>query len=300
MLLALVAACSSPAASDRSPTLASTAAPGPAATPGPAAPRGFSVAVLPDPDRWPGPRVRHARAVLLIAPRLSAGDDHAAPKPADRRFVPIVCSIDGGLQTGVRCGEIMPPRAKIRIPAGELAVQRSTTTFHDDAGGHDYPAPYGPACCMYNTCIGRTVPYAPAPAAAPSLGERTLLAVWPPDADLALEVAGDGVTGGAAADLPPHAPDELVLQAFARGTRRYATVGTPYGGRISWNLGAGWTTARSGPPGPRGSVILATTDVNHDGHLELIGYQLWANDHGIDVLGDADTSPLYSYSCGNI
>jgi hypothetical protein len=44
----------------------------------------------------------------------------------------------------------MPATATVRIPAGELVVQRSKKPFHDQAGEHTYPAPYGPACCMYN------------------------------------------------------------------------------------------------------------------------------------------------------
>jgi hypothetical protein len=38
----------------------------------------------------------------------------------------------------------------------------------------------------------------------------------------------------------------------------------------------------------------------HDGHLELISFQHWANDYGLDVFGDAAPHPLYGFSCGNI
>jgi hypothetical protein len=33
-------------------------------------------------------------------------------------------------------------------------------------------------------------------------------------------------------------------------------------------------------------ALLATVDLAHDGHLVLIGYELWANDYGIDVFAD--------------
>jgi hypothetical protein len=61
-----------------------------------------------------------------------------------------------------------------------------------------------------------------------------------------------------------------------------------------------WRTGASPSFGARGYTLLATTDVDHDGHLELISYQNWANDYGLDVFGDADPQPLYSFSCGNI
>jgi hypothetical protein len=50
----------------------------------------------------------------------------------------------------------------------------------------------------------------------------------------------------------------------------------------------------------RGFKLLATTDVDHDGHHELIAYELWANDDGLDVFGDRDTTPIYDFSCGDI
>lgn len=93
-----------------------------------------------------------------------------------------------------------------------------------------------------------------------------------------------------------------MVQAFVRGGHKYASVSWRYGGNIQWDPGTGWITAgRSEPgPGPRGFKLLATTDVDHDGHPELIAYELWANDYGLDVYGDSDTKPIYDFSCGNI
>ena len=247
--------------------------------------------VVPPADAWPGKRVRRATAVLLFSPRL---DPDAPPGP--RVFQPLVCAIAGKRVTGVRCGELMPAHATIRAPQGELAVARSTQPFHDEAGDHDYPAPYGPACCMYNTCVGRTVPYRAAPGDPRAADPRTILAVWPADADLALEVA----PGGLVPDIsPPLATDQQVEASFRRGARSYAALRSrSSGGTLAWNLGAGWITAQA-PIGPRGYTVLATTDVDHDGHLELIAHQRWANDYGLDVFGDAALA-LYSFSCGNI
>jgi hypothetical protein len=193
----------------------------------------------------------------------------------------------------------MPPRATIRTPAGELVVTRSTAPFHDEAGQHDYPAPYGPACCMYNTCVGRTVPYTASRGAVAAASPGTILAVWPADADIALEVATAGAVGGAGDSVPLTSAGQSVDQAFARGAWRYASVRERGGGAVLWNAGAGWVTAAR-TIGPRGYTLLATSDVDRDGHLELISYQRWANDYGLDVFGDKDPKPIYSFSCGNI
>ncbi|HEY0189858.1 MAG TPA: hypothetical protein VGC42_01970 [Kofleriaceae bacterium] len=188
-------------------------------------------------------------AVLLFAgvePRL---DDEPDP---GRVFQPLLCVIDGVRQIGERCGEIMPAHATIRGPHGALTIARSTVTIHDTNGEHDYPPPYGPACCMYNTCVGHTMPYRAAPNAAD--GADPLLAVWPPDADIALALGTSDPRG--------------VIRARA-------------------------------PLGSHGFTLLATTDVDHDGHPELIALERWSNDYGLDVFGDA-AEPLYHFSCGNI
>jgi hypothetical protein len=249
-------------------------------------------AVLPAADPWRGKRVRYPTAVLLFAAKRS-DDDPASP----RMFQPLVCAINGKRKLGAYCGEVMPARAKIRTPQGELVVTRSTQPFHDEAGDHTYPAPYGPACCMYNTCVGNTVPYHAARGARQAADPHPILAVWPPDADLELEVATDG-TAEVAASAVPVTAGRSVKQAFTRAQRRYASVSGRGGGRVLWDVGAGWVTA-DGIIGPHGYTLLATTDVDHDGHLELISYERWANDYGLDVFGDA-TAPIYNFSCGNI
>jgi hypothetical protein len=87
--------------------------------------------VVPAPDsagRW----LRHKTAVLLIAPRPNSWSAYDGMTLDS--FVPLVCAIDGVLATGVKCGEIMPPRATVRTAIGPLVVARSTKPFHDDAG----------------------------------------------------------------------------------------------------------------------------------------------------------------------
>jgi hypothetical protein len=146
---------------------------------------------------------------------------------------------------------------------------------------------------MYNTCTGRTIPYTPVKAVAVS--PRARLAVWPADADIGLEVASDGVSATA---LPPIQPGEHVAQAFQRGARTYATISDDRERRLVWNSGSGWVA----PPMIRydqGFVLLGTTDLDHDGHLELIAYQLWANDYGVSIFVDTPQA-FYELGCGNV
>src|SRR5262249_9625346 len=164
--------------------------------------------------------------------------------------------------------EAMPPRATIRTPTGDIAVQRSTKPFHDEAGGQDYPPPFEPACCTYNTCLGNTIPYTPAAGARPR-DKRTAFAVWPADADIGLQIAGDDPT---ATELPPLPRGIHVTQAFSRGTHHFAEINNRYSGGVAWNAGSGWVTPPADRAGPRGHVVLATTDVDHDGRLEFVSY----------------------------
>jgi hypothetical protein len=145
---------------------------------------------------------------------------------------------------------------------------------------------------MYNTCVGKTVPFMPPRGRA--FDQRTTFGVWPDDADIALEVAGDGNAGVATTDLPPLAAGEIVVQALARGTARYVTLSGDRTGRIAWTAGSGWTNV--GPPMmAHGYRLLATADLAGDGTLEAIAYELDANDYGIVVFGGA----TYGYGCGN-
>ena len=71
-------------------------------------------------------------------------------------------------------------------------------------------------------------------------------------------------------------------------------------GTSRWDPGSGWLTRADRMPGPRGIKLLATSDVDHDGHPELISYQLFSNDYGIEVFADLDRHPIYAFNCGNI
>ena len=248
-----------------------------------------------------GKLLRKRTAVLLVqdwpngrytAADVSLGDGY--------RFVPLVCSLDGKLAVGVKCGEAMPAKAKVRTAAGLITIARSTKPFHDEAGGQDFAAPYGPECCTYNTCRGNTIPYSAAYPKSRTQRPPTLFAVWPDDADVALEVTTGAVDAAAVTALAPP-PKAHVLQAFMRGTRAIASVQSGYGGRLMW-LNAAGTRITPGEPstGPHGYVVLATSDVDGDGNLELVTYALWANDNGVAVFDETSDQPLHDYSCGNI
>jgi hypothetical protein len=193
-----------------------------------------------------------AIAVVLAAPRLQ--QPTAVEQPTSLRFQPLVCTIDRKLVTGARCGEVMPAHAKIRAAGRDFDADRSTRPFHDAAGEQDFAAPYGPTCCTYNTCGAPTVPYAArdgVPSRPDAVG-TLLLGVWPPEANIDLQLEG---------------------------------------GRAM--------TLLHRPPGPHGYRRLASTDVDHDGHREVIVFEDWANDYGVDVV-DERGEALYAFSCGNI
>jgi hypothetical protein len=252
---------------------------------------------------------RYATAVLMFAYKLD-GDD--AEAHTGRVFQPLVCSIKGKRAVGARCGDVMPAHAKLRTAHGELAVTKPTKPFHDVNGEHTYPAPYGPACCMYNTCRGNTVRYQAAIGDPLAADPHVMLAVWPADADLGLEVA--------TADASAVKPDELpartgadpgmsepvahpmtartIDQAIARNGKRYVALRDHDTGVAMWNLGQTWITGKQ-VMGMHGFNLLATVDVDHDGRLALIALERWANDFGLDVFGEA-AAPLYNFSCGNI
>lgn len=312
-LLAAVTACGSPAVDTRGHSPSPTATPPPQAPlaapagepvtpPAPgdreAPPTRVDPSYLAAPDRA-GARKRYPTAVLLVSARpdartgADAGDLESPPR---YHFIPLACAIRGKLSTGVACGEAMPARTTVRTPSGDLAVARSAKPFHDEAGGTDYPAPYGPECCMYNTCVGKTVPYDPVSATVTPADHRTVFAVWPADADIDFEAAGDDPK----ADTPPLAAGQYVLQAVTRGPHHFATIGTRHSGTITWKTGSGWMAPTTAPLGPRGEVLVGTSDLDHDGHYEMILWQIWANDFGMSVFSEADATPLHEFSCGNI
>jgi hypothetical protein len=252
-------------------------------------------------DDAPGKRERVATAVVLFGTSVSL-------EAATLRFVPVVCSIQGQVTTGKPCGAVMPPRARVRLtrpgpgaPAF-VTVTRSTRGYHDTEGGHVYPAPTGPECCMYNTCIGDTIPYlvVPAPRASP----KAVLAVWPETADVDLRPRPRGVDRAEIADTPwPGTPGMLLSQGVRAGARRLV-VGTK-GGRLGTALlsadgGSGWAPVGPLSVGPDGYDILATADVAGDGRAEAIVYVQWRNDYGLDVLVDDWSKIAYGFDCGNI
>lgn len=295
----------------------------------PSAPASTPATSAPDPDPppppstryFPGPdgartaRARRPTAVLLFAPPSPPLADGALVSVETLRFQPIVCSLRGKLAVGARCGEVMPARATVRLTDSgdpgreELELVRSTVAFRDEAGGQVYPAPYGPSCCMYNTCVGRTVPYYPRPTDPRSVlvTTKTVLAVWPADAEIDLTVFTPGLAEDVKLDDAPWLRQPVgrtaqrTTQSVLVGSRRYAVVAED---RMSIGVfmspgapGASWQRLLSEPV--RDYYVLSASDLDGDGRPELLVYALWANDYGLHLLGDAP-KPLYSFSCGNI
>jgi hypothetical protein len=216
----------------------------------------------------PRDRSRKKTAVLLFAPPVQHRMEEQGLSQLDTlSFQPVVCAIGGKLFTGVKCGEAMPARAKVRLTSGGLAsemeLHRSTTAFRDDASGRVFQPPYAPACCMYNTCVGQTVPYLPSERSSVALyTTKTLLAVWPPDAEIDLQPLGADTFDASA---PP-----------------------PYSRAAGASLGA------------RAFYVLSKSDVDGDGRHELVVFEHYANDYGLAVLPAENQPPLYRFSCGNI
>lgn len=211
------------------------------------------------------PRKRQRTAVLLFAPpRTEPTEGLARIEPL--RFLPIACAIQGKLETGARCGEVMPAKATVRLtaaPSGDdtLEVARRTTTFTANAedGPVTFPAPYAAACCMYKRCDGKTIPYRPAESQGAVLStDKTILAVWPEDAEI---------------DLEP------------------MTAETDDAAKHTWKIDRA---------GPRKLLQLATSDLDGDGRRESIVYERWANDYGLDFFANGSATPLYRFGCGNI
>src|SRR5262249_17861276 len=142
--------------------------------------------------------------VLLFAPPSPASGDTEFVTMRRLRFQALLCTLRGKRMTGLPCGEVLPAHAKVRLThAGSrearasLDLNRSTTLFHDFGANHTYPPPYAPACCMYNTCVGKTVAYVPSSDDDDVYATtKTIFAVWPEDADIGL-VPGTPETPGA-------------------------------------------------------------------------------------------------------
>jgi hypothetical protein len=268
----------------------------------------------PDPDET---RTRKRNAVLLVAPPSNSDPTPGIARAEKIRFQPVLCSIEGKLATGSRCGEIMPGRTTLRITDSglsfarkELVVSRSSAQ-PADADGKKLVAPYAPACCMYNGCFGKTIPYYPVEDSPDSTltNSRTILGVWPKDAEIGLAPSEGGVAPDVRLDDAPwttaawkSSGERLAnaepLQAFARNGRRYASLGAwPMDGVLFVDSSSGWQVAFR-----RLAVeyLLATSDVDGDGRPELLVYEAWVNDYGLDVLANDETTPTYHFSCGNI
>jgi hypothetical protein len=243
-----------------------------------------------------------ATAVVLLGTR---GLSEAEPL----RFVPVVCAILGKLATGKACGLAMPARARVRMTRPDarapssLAIERSTRPFRDTNGDHVYPAPAGPECCMYNTCLGETIPYhAIGAARAP---ERAVLAVWPETADVDLKPRPQGVDLRDIEDAPWRDQADMRLeQGVSAASLRLVSARSPVGCQSCATLWArsplGWARVEGLGMGADGYDILATTDVDGDGRPEAIVYEVWRNDYGLHVLAGDGSKPVHRFSCGNI
>jgi hypothetical protein len=277
--------------------------------------------IFPGPDSTGSQRMRRKTAVLLFAPPTERSEDAAISSVEALRFQPIACSLRGKLAVGARCGEAMPRAVTVRLTntggslgLQELDLERSTVPFRDGAGSHVYPAPYGPACCMYNTCVGKTVPYLPKRSQPNSVltTTQTVLAVWPADAEIDLTVFEPGLSAEVKIDAAPWLSSQSQSQSPAAGraprlgqtvlflNRRYSAVASGgMGGSLFADIGSGWQRVL-GEPGVRDYYLLSGSDLDGDGRPELLVYARWANDYGLHLLANDAAKPAYSFSCGNI
>jgi hypothetical protein len=249
-------------------------------------------------DDAPGKRERLPTAVILF----SKGSTDAETL----RFVPVVCVIDGRLETGKACGLVMPQTARVRMTRSAAnapaiaTITRSTRDFFDDAGGRNYVAPTGPACCMYNTCVDETIPYMEnGNVAIPS----RVLAIWPENADIQLKPQSPGSHGIEMIDGPWVGQSGVqVAQALRIGGQRLVSTRGPCGscGSLWVDRGGGFASVGDLGGGADGFDILATSDIDGDGHSEVIVYEVWRNDYGLHVLGNDWSKPAYRFNCGNI
>ncbi len=274
--------------------------------------------LFPGADSARGARSRKPTAVLLFAPPASRVEDGGLAAVPRLRFQPLVCSLRGKLATGARCGEAMPARVKVRLTeAGsalgleELELERSPSGFRDEHGNHVYPAPYGPACCMYNTCIGKTVPYYPKPIAEDSFltTDKTILAVWPADAEIELTVFSpatsedektqEGPWGGSNRSPGDGTPARVSQSVVLHGRRYSFVTDGPLGRGLFADTGHG-AKLLCNEAGVREYLLLAGSDIDGDGRPELVVYARWANDYGLQVMANDAPTPVYGFSCGNI
>jgi hypothetical protein len=217
------------------------------------------------------------------------------------RLQPIVCVIGGKLATAVACGEAMPATARVKIVGGAtVTVERTSRDFKDEAGEQVYRAPRGPQCCMYNTCVGETIPYLAPAGTAPA---RDVLAIWPDDAEVRLTTYESNSGAADRSGPPSFALDQLVRAGSSalaagrsRGNERCHSCA-----QLQWFDGSGWKAVNGVTgPGQDGFAVMATSDLDGDGHAEAIVREIWRNDYGLMALGNEWSKSLLRYSCGNI
>lgn len=234
----------------------------------------------------PPPRPAPPRIVVVLMSGAVTAEKGAA-------FQPLLCTIDGRLETGAACGEAMPARATVATSRGTYDLSRSTQDFVDEASERTFVAPRAPACCMYNTCVGETLPYS---AGVVEVPPRTL-AVWPTSA-LA------EITLHEATHRDPVHVDLAVDQSLTLRGRAIAT-GRQKGGCRSCatflvETGHGFHAPAGLGMGADGYQVLASSDLDGDGSPEAIVFEEWRNDYGLFVLGNEWQKPLYRFNCGNI
>lgn len=216
------------------------------------------------------------------------------------RFQPIACSVSGMLDVGKACAAPLGDSPKVDAGKKVLMLRRLDTDFHDEAGDQTYRAPLGPACCMYNTCVGETVPYGPPLGTAAA---AKVVAVWPEKADTKLST-----TSEAGIITDPKWKQLEVDEWSQAGGRRVAalskgkhTQGRSMSGELWLDDGGGWRKAEDdGHPGADSFDILSMTDLDGDGRFEVFVYVKWVNDFGVVFYGNDWTAPAYAFSCGNI
>jgi hypothetical protein len=137
-------------------------------------------------DAAPAPAKQVRDAALLFMPATRDGPHR---DPALRQFQPLLCSIDGKLITGMRCANLVPAHAVIRVLGHDkLTVNRARAFKHPDGfSTADFRSPYVLACCNYKGCDGKTIQYDVASDARASLDDGAQIAVWPADGDVAIE-----------------------------------------------------------------------------------------------------------------
>lgn len=252
---------------------------------------------------------RHPTAVVFFAPAKppldtdEAGLSAVAPNPLQ----PAVCTDRGKLKFGAACGVLLPARTTVRLSGGQQVEVRRGGGL--PSGETKLKPPLAPACCMYAGCHGVTHPFSAAEGA--WVINKPVIAIWPADADVDLETPAlerelpeDVLTNATRAVLALSGNvTAAVHQAFeVRGHRYLTTRSLGQWGAMFLREDAGTWRAQMVPTvqHSRAVMVLAVTDVDHDGKNEVLTLAPYANDYAFAVLVDDQTVPGWSYSCGNI